>query len=146
MTTRLQALEAAAQAFVDKVDAGQARSARSYAAFKEALAIPDEVRTDSYEPTRAATARIVAERIRQLTDEGRTPAWDDRHTTGGMARAAACYAVSGGARTMDSEVREAVDDWWPWDRDAFKPSSDRMRDLERAGALILAEMERLARA
>ena len=96
--------------------------------------------------TRAMTARVVAERVRQQTDEGRTPEWDDRHTTGGLARAAACYALSA-ARTdpqRDESGQRAVANCWPWDWSWWKPA-DPMRDLERAGALILAEMERLAR-
>lgn len=92
--------------------------------------------------TRAMTARIVAERVRQQTEEGRTPDWDDRHTTGGLARAAACYALTSGG--IDIQVRGALDRCWPWDWSWLKPR-DPMRDLERAGALILAEMERRAR-
>lgn len=95
--------------------------------------------TDVPDAIRAMTARVVAERVRQQTDEGRTPDWDDRHTTGGLARAAACYALAGQSYAHHSR------DFWPWDGDAFKPSDDPMRNLERAGALILAEMERLAR-
>ncbi len=101
--------------------------------------------------TRAMTARIVAERVRQQTEEGRTPDWDDRHTTGGLARAAACYALTAGGRESKADLlydplKEQVQVWWPWDDAAFKPTpADPMRDLERAGALVLAEMERLAR-
>lgn len=39
MTTREEALAKAAQDFIDKVDRGEARSVKSYAAFKAALRI-----------------------------------------------------------------------------------------------------------
>lgn len=98
--------------------------------------------TDVPDATRAMTARVVAERVRQQTEEGRTPDWDDRHTTGGLAQAAACYALNA-ADTHRNE--RAVAECWPWDWSAWKPGETPMRDLERAGALILAEMERRAR-
>jgi hypothetical protein len=138
---KLEALETAARDFIAKVDAGNARSTRTYAALKAALDMvppPLPRATDVPDATRAMTARIVAERVRQQTDEGRTPDWDDRHTTGGLARAAACYALAAGA------ARDYVNRFWPWGTKAWKPA-DPMRNLEKAGALILAEMERLAR-
>lgn len=102
--------------------------------------------SDVPDATRAMTARIVAERVRQQTDEGRTPDWDDRHTTGGLARAAACYALHAGASAsrLVQDVNSLVARFWPWDMKAWKPA-DPMRNLEKAGALILAEMERRAR-
>jgi len=101
-------------------------------------AVLNELALRATDATRAMTARIVAERVRQQAEEGRTPEWDDRYTTGGLARAAACYALSAGGQ------ENRVEDFWPWDWSWWKPA-DPMRDLERAGALILAEMERRAR-
>lgn len=98
--------------------------------------------SDVPDATRAMTARIVAERVRQQTEEGRTPDWDDRHTTGGLARAAACYALNASGPSAGTDL--GVQQFWPWTFKDWKPA-DPMRDLERAGALILAEMERLAR-
>ena len=34
---------------------------------------------------------------------------------------------------------------WPWERGAFKPSEDAARNFEKAGALLAAEIDRLAR-
>ncbi|SHE66416.1 hypothetical protein SAMN02745157_0663 [Kaistia soli DSM 19436] len=95
-----------------------------------------------------AMADVMAERWRQIDGEGRTREHDDLHNTGEMARAAACYALSAG-RLEDEEqdhlARLAVRHGWPWAWSWWKPK-DRRRDLVRAGALIIAEIERLDRA
>jgi len=84
-----------------------------------------------------ALVDIAYERGRQEAVEGWTPEHDDRHTRGQMATAAACYLIAG---PLGSE-RELL---WPWSEEWWKPK-DRRRDLVRAGALILAEIERLDR-
>jgi len=84
--------------------------------------------------TRAATD-VLAERQRQVEAEGWTIEHDDQHRNGELATAAACYAEPKGLYNFA----------WPWDREWWKPK-DRRRDLVRAGALILAEIERLDRA
>lgn len=107
-----------------------------------------------------ALADIAAERQRQVQSEGWTPEHDDAHGGGQMALAAACYAmfasVSDRARkatALPATLTTAGKDipgwsaWlaiWPWDRAWWKPK-DRRRDLVRAGALIVAEIERLDR-
>ncbi len=35
--------------------------------------------------------------------------------------------------------------WWPWGKSWWKPSDDPIRDLEKAGALIAAEIDRRLR-
>ena len=85
---------------------------------------------------------ITAERHRQQADEGWTPEHDDTHTGGEMACAAAVYAVSA---AMPGERQRAFNRYWPWDRQWFKPAEAR-RDLVRAAALLIAEIERLDRA
>lgn len=88
---------------------------------------------------------IVAERRRQVTSEGWTSEHDDEHTDGSLAQAAACYAMHPGE--PDSFAAMDPPELWPWDPSWWKPSpDDRMRELAKAGALILAEMERLHRA
>jgi hypothetical protein len=78
-----------------------------------------------------------------------------------MALAAGCYAMFASASdaqrratdlhaSMTTDLRtlkgwSAFLEIWPWDRKWWKPK-DRRRDLVRAGALILAEIERLDRA
>jgi hypothetical protein len=78
-----------------------------------------------------AAVDVMAERRRQVTGEGWTAACDDEHAQGQMALAAACYATGHPAM-------------WPWSAEWWKPSNTR-RNLVKAGALILAEIERLDR-
>lgn len=89
---------------------------------------------------------IAAERRRQIEVEGWTPKHDDTHSAGGMARAAAAYAYNAaqgdGARKYNEEHPVII---WPWTRSWWKPK-DRRRDLIRAAALLVAEIERLDRA
>jgi hypothetical protein len=107
----------------------------------------------TWEELEKAAADVLAERFRQINVEGWSAAHDDAHS-GDMARAAACYASHAGCcsawslgayqaanppHTSDDEVL------WPWDWDWWKPKDPR-RDLVRAGALILAEIERIDRA
>jgi len=78
---------------------------------------------------------IAAERQRQQTTEGWTAQHDDAHSRGEMADAAACYAAT-------TYIFHAL---WPWGNECCKPK-DRRSDLILAGALIVAEIERLDRA
>jgi hypothetical protein len=83
---------------------------------------------------------VAAERERQKTIEGFTEAHDDAHAKGEMAAAAACYAF----QSVRRYVAPAPFDW-PWEVQSWKPK-DRRRNLVLAGALIIAEIERLDRA
>lgn len=119
----------------------------------------------------AAAMDVVTERARQqkeqppegakdhplLYGEAYTPRFDDdTNDDGELARAAAVYAY--GATYSDysrkSMLQQAhagrttrIFEMWPpsWDFDHYKPTTPR-RDLVKAGALILAEIERLDRA
>jgi hypothetical protein len=90
-------------------------------------------------PLSYAAGSVLAERRRQIEQEGWTPEHDDQHADGELARAAAVYAnpeiwnILGASRVG-----------WPWDASWWKPS-DQRRNLVKAGALILAEIERLDR-
>ena len=90
--------------------------------------------------------RIAAERQRQIDAEGWTPEHDDEHDCGEMVSAAACYAGMAQALVNGSSiVHPEVLSLWPWDFDWWKPSDDPVRNLEKAGALIAAEIDRLLR-
>lgn len=89
----------------------------------------------------AAERDVLAERRRQVEAEGWTPEHDDQHEGGELADAAACYAATAAGAVWG----ETVPSMWPWARSWWKPRSAR-EDLVRAGALILAEIERLDRA
>lgn len=97
---------------------------------------------------------IAAERLRQRDVEGWAPEHDDAHDKGELAKAAAAYAtvaaMSDGLRDCVSGSYSIENDstlrhLWPWARSDWKPKT-RRHDLVRAGALILAEIERLDRA
>lgn len=88
---------------------------------------------------------VQAERRRQITAEEWTPEHDDGHSHGQMARAAACYALAGSSAPNDGTAALLVSLAWPWDEQWWKPSTAR-RDLVKACALALAEIERLDRA
>ncbi|MFG8423228.1 hypothetical protein ACEOSX_29975 [Pseudomonas aeruginosa] len=88
---------------------------------------------------------VQAERRRQVEAEGWTPEHDDEHSHGQMARAAACYALAGSSDPNDGTAALLVSLAWPWDQQWWKPTSAR-RDLVKACALALAEIERLDRA
>lgn len=78
---------------------------------------------------------VIAERQRQVSVKGWTPDHDDTYTCGELSGAAISYI----------EPMEAVF-YWPaeWHDDSFKPSDER-RNLVKATALLLAEIERLDR-
>ncbi|WP_254904652.1 hypothetical protein [Pseudomonas aeruginosa] len=88
---------------------------------------------------------VQAERRRQVEAEGWTPEHDDEHSHGQMARAAACYALAGSSAPNDGTAALLVSLAWPWDEQWWKPTTTR-RDLVKACALGLAEIERLDRA
>ena len=96
------------------------------------------------EPAGQVIEEIAAERRRQVEVEGWTPEHDDRHDRGEMALAAAAYAGETG--TYGSGLIGRIKGLcWPWDAAWWKPKNPR-RDLIRAAALIVAEIERLDRA
>jgi hypothetical protein len=89
----------------------------------------------------AAVADIVKERCRQIESEGWTPEHDDAHAHGELAGAAACYAI----QSTDHWAKTQIPILWPWATGWWKPTTSR-RDLIKAAALIVAEIERLDRA
>jgi hypothetical protein len=88
---------------------------------------------------------ITEERIRQRAKEGWTLEHDDEHTDGEMALAAASYAINAACHANPNQTAFEPDEMWPWDLGCWKPKGAR-RDLIRAAALIVAEIERLDRA
>lgn len=111
---------------------------------KDDIALPDAARPSV--PT-GALADIAAERLRQVEGEGWTLEHDDGHTTGEMACGAAAYAAYSSSQNDGSLSAGALAlKLWPWNWSWWKPSEDRRRNLVKAGALIVAEIERLDRA
>lgn len=105
-----------------------------------------------------AAQDVLAERERQKSVEGWTPEHDDKHDDAELAKAAAWYAINAeshdyhdmvGVADFQNSLNNHFKDeysWccWPWSMEWWKPTS-RRRDLVKAGALILAEIERLDR-
>lgn len=103
---------------------------------------------------------IAAERKRHVEVEGWTLGHDDAYRNGELAQAAAAYARAASysdffrtGRKTNDKILQAYDgsrfsllrELWPWDWSWWKPTN-RRRDLVKAGALIVAEIERLDRA
>lgn len=80
---------------------------------------------------------VQAERRRQITAEGWTPEHDDLYCAAELPRAAAAYILNG-ANDEAPAIWSFSAKWW-------KPR-DARSNYVRAGALILAEIERLDRA
>jgi len=93
---------------------------------------------------------IAAERKRQISQEGWSFEHDDEHQRGELANAAACYAMTPDRRSKVVRLNSALERMlfnhvWPWSGEWWRPKT-RRHDLVRAGALIVAEIERLDRA
>jgi hypothetical protein len=84
--------------------------------------------------------RIRAERARQKRRDGEhyNAAHDKQHRNGELAMAAAFYATPPELRDRSIERL-----FWPGSHWRYKPNADRVRELEKAGALIAAEIDRL---
>jgi len=108
-----------------------------------AKAIEDEVilnhqRAAAPADLTGAARDVLAERRRQVEQEGWMPEHDDQYDEAELSRAAAAYALQG-------EHDFGPPPEWPWSREWWKPRGER-RNLVKAGALILADIERLDRA
>ena len=92
--------------------------------------------------------RIARERKRQVEQEGWSMEHDRQHGGAELSLAAACYSIYAAGlmnQMSPSEDLNGVPLIWPWLEAAWKPSDDPIRNLEKAGALIAAEIDRLLR-
>jgi hypothetical protein len=91
--------------------------------------------------SRLVAEELLAERLRQVNAEGYDADHDDVHDRDELALGAAYYALPASVRQwMDGNDVKL----WPFADEA--KSEDRRRDLIKAGAMIVAEIERLDRA
>jgi hypothetical protein len=95
----------------------------------------------------AVIDEFATERRRQVDVEGFTPEHDDRHAPGEIASAASGYIgdVVGHLMNGHNYPHASPPPEWPWEPEWWKPKDVR-RDLVRAGALLIAEIERMDRA
>jgi hypothetical protein len=104
----------------------------------------EEIEATTPSPKPEDALRDVAdERKRQIEVERWTIEHDDGHSDGEMALAAACYAMAG--RYYSTWTDDYVRRYWPWSKEWWRPTNKR-RNLIKAAALIVAEIERLDRA
>lgn len=101
----------------------------------------DQKRPDYYAASGAET--ITKERERQITEEGWSKEHDMNYSNGELLKAALCYINE----NLDAYVpyngfKPKVPRDWPWDAKYWKPA-DMVKNLKRAGALIVAEIDRL---
>jgi hypothetical protein len=101
----------------------------------------------------SGVARIAAERVRQVQEEGWSTEHDDQWRESELALGAVAYVLQAIGHGLDVAPQELAaahppSDWWPWVDDeggGFKPSPDAIRNLEKAAAMLAAEIDRLVR-
>lgn len=90
--------------------------------------------------------RIAAERQRQIDVEGYTAEHDTEHGPHDLITAAYCYMLASQAPSVVARGERLRQDvppsMWPWDRSSWKPSDDPIRNLEKAAALLAADIDR----
>ncbi|MBZ9559032.1 MULTISPECIES: hypothetical protein [unclassified Modicisalibacter] len=106
---------------------------------------------DFYDIPTRASGDVLAERRRQVEVEGWEPSHDDTHRSAEMVRAAIGYAnlaaLQGRYGVPDTtDLSLYIPHDWPWATGWWKPSRSARRNLIKAAALLLAEIERLDRA
>lgn len=104
--------------------------------------------------TKTGIERIALERQRQVEEEDWTPEHDDHHCHNELTQAAIAYAVHGisiNGQKVNSGFVFFPSEWnykW-WKPEDTNPNhltlEDRIRHLEKAGALLAAEIDRLQR-
>ena len=107
--------------------------------------------------TQKVLVELFKERVKQILHDHYDFEHDAKHSPGCLARAGAAYALldvkapaityhsDGMKASFQMELKLLSSFLWPWDDDSFKPKDPR-RNLVRAAALIIAEIERTDRA
>jgi hypothetical protein len=94
---------------------------------------------------------IAEERQRQIEVEGYVKEGDEKHDSNELAEAAACYVLPENLRVekynyvgVYKKQMLGYPELWPWAKEYWKPTpKNRIRELQKAGALIAAEIDRL---
>jgi hypothetical protein len=110
--------------------------------------------TEKMHTPTAAERDVLQERARQISGEGFTAEHDDQHGGGEITRAALNYAAAASlAMTLSAKGFDGTPPltflgsafMWPWDESWWNPTDTR-RNLVKAAALIIAEIDRIDRA
>ena len=107
-------------------------------------------KTRFMEPVARGTMYITRERNRQIVEEGFSEDMDAFYQRGELLKAALNYTaaaflttkLNGTAYSAEPPLQGMWAFGWPWDQAFWKPGTPR-RMLEKAGALIAAELDRL---
>ena len=114
----------------------------------ERIAFKEAVRSlrNSVIPTTQGAEDVLSERMRQIFNEGFESAHDDTHNQFDLAEAANSYIQFAHHMYVNKSLYRAqfMPKSWPWHSSWWKPKDPR-RDLVRAAALIIAEIDRLDR-
>lgn len=81
---------------------------------------------------------ILAERERQISEEGYNKTHDSFHNYEEFIKAAISYSLSS---FNNEDLKRSGNLWWPWSIESHKPK-DVLQNLKRAGALIAAAIDR----
>ncbi|MBA7536791.1 hypothetical protein ES705_29056 [subsurface metagenome] len=85
---------------------------------------------------------IADERERQLYEKGFDAKHDSKHSNAELTHAAVCYAINPAMREV--LFNHKIPELWPFADKLYKPNPlNRVRELQKAGALIAAEIDRL---
>ncbi|EPD5032369.1 ead/Ea22-like family protein, partial [Escherichia coli] len=129
-------------ALLDELEKMQAQSSKWCEAFHKAVSVGAryeeriaELEARAFNP---AILDVIAERQRQQSVEGWMPEHDDQYSKSQLLWASSCYVLNA------IHTFNRIPFGWPWTPEWWKPTNPR-RDLVKAGALILAEIERIDR-
>ena len=87
------------------------------------------------------------ERVRQVVAEGYKPEHDDRYVNGELLAAAQCYVLAAFVHGHGVDLEgDHMPTGWPWAPEHWKPNGGPLSCIVKAGALMLAELERRKRA
>lgn len=112
----------------------------------------EPVKYSKKESMKTGIERIADERRRQTEKEGWDVHHDSGHQRGELAKAAACYAMPARYRVNQPNGKPNL---FPWAKKWWKPApnidkagnydnaEERIRELEKAGALCAAEIDRI---
>lgn len=96
--------------------------------------------------SRTGAQRIADERDRQVAVENFNRGHDAEHVEGELAAAGACYGYLARLQAMGIPFEMAcqtASKGWPFEFKWWKPSLDPLRNLDRAGAFMAAEIDRI---
>lgn len=116
---------------------------------KELLRLPKNEIIRLFAKTMQSTAgvqMIAQERLRQIHVEGYTKEHDLTYVGDEpLAMAALCYLIPEADRSAIIDLHGELLEWfWPFDAEYWKPTpEDRVRELQKAGALVAAEIDRI---